>query len=322
MSLNGIEEVIDDGLVTIESSAYIDIYLREGAYETRQNEVTYELVKHFKETIGFDEQDTALINLLMGAQIHNLATILDDHNVPRPEDSHDDGDVGSEDDKTDSEYHESLDEESNFDSDSADSSHESRGGGISRNDRPSARTVVTPTTVSDTGMDSKRRSRLACTSRPARRNHPTPLRELIPSLQSRSEDIIQRARNFRLPSAEAAASIQHRSESGAIPHRFSLPIRTRPVGNNFDENGTPSPTDPPAMGQSYHGSLGVGVGAGRVSSSFTSRRESPGGQRGYKSDDTSEIITRGIGYIGELFVRNPFLSIVIYMANKRHDLPN
>ncbi|GAB1311860.1 hypothetical protein MFIFM68171_02070 [Madurella fahalii] len=307
MSLDDVEVTIDDELVTIkESTDDIDIYLRESIHQSRQTEVTYELVKHFKETIGFDEKLTALINLLMGAPIQSLPGILDKHDIPLPEGSDDDVDAGSSEETHDPEDNKTLVEEGNIHSDGPDGSHDSRDDDISsREDSPSAGTLFTPT-ESGTGTDAERRSRSSRTPRATRRNHPTPLRELIPSHQLRSESIIQTASNFRLSNAEAVAPIQQHSESRAIPLRFSLPIKTRTTGINTDESEYSSPPGMPATGRPYHRSLGVGEGAGGGYSSLTSRRESSGATRGGRADDTSEIRAREIGFLGELFVFEMF----------------
>ncbi|KAK3385925.1 hypothetical protein B0H63DRAFT_560413 [Podospora didyma] len=307
MSLDDVEITIDDELVTIEEGTdAIDIYLREGIHQSRQMEVAYELAKHFKETIGFDEKFTALINLLMGAPIHSLPGILDKHDVPLPGGSHDDGvDAGSSEETHDLEDNETLVEEGSIHSDGPDGSHDSGGEDVpSKEDSPSAGTPFAPM-ESGAGTDAERPSRSYRTHGAARRNHPTPLRELIPSHQSRSESIIQRARNFRLSNAEAAASIQHHS-SRATPLRFSLPTRTRTTGINADESEYSSPPGMPATGISHHRSLGVGRGAGGGYSSFISRGESSGATHGGRADDTSDIRARGIGFLGELFVFEMF----------------
>lgn len=304
MSLGDVKVTIDDELVTIDDSTDdINIYLREGIHQSRQIEVTYELVKYFKERIGFEETSTALINLLMGAPINSLPGILDKHNIPLSEGSHDDAGVGSREETPDPEDYTILDGEGNIHSDDSDDSHDSRGDDISgREESPSDGTHFTPT-ESGTGTDSERRRRSSCTTRAARRDHPTPLRDLIPSHQSRSESIIRRASNFRLSDAEAAAPIPYHSESRAAPLRFSLPIRTRTTENHADGNEYPSPPRVPATGRSYHRSSGAGdVGA---YSSLTSRRESSGATPGGRASDTSEIRARGIGYLGELFVNDP-----------------
>lgn len=311
MLLDDVEVTIDDELVTVEDSTDdstddINIYLREGIDQSRRTEVTYELVKYFKERIGFDEKSTALINLLMGAPINSLPGILDKHNVPLPE--------GSSEETPDPEDYTALDGEGNIHSDDSDDSHDSSGDDISgREESPSDGTDFTPT-ESGTGTDSERRRRSSCTTPAARPNHPTPLRDLIPSHQSRSEGVIRRASNFRLSDAEAAAPIQHHSESRAAPLRFSLPIRARTTGNHADGNENPSPPGVPATGGSYHRSLEAGDGG--AYSSSTSRRESSGATPGGRADDTGEIRARGIGYLGELFVNAPDpWRIIDYRAN-------
>lgn len=306
MLLDDVEETMDDELVTIEDSTdNIDIYLQEGTHQSRQNEVTYKLVEYFKETIGFHEGSTSLIILLMGAPIHRLPAILDAHNIPLPPGSHDDGAVGSGEDTSDPEDSTALAEKSDIHSDGPDGSDDSSVGYYSsREDSPSAESLIIPT-ESGTGTDPERRSRSSGTRRDARHDHPAPLRELIPSHQLRSEGIIQRASDFRLSNAEAAASVQHHSESRAAPVRFPLPIRTRTTGINADENGYSSPPGMPATGGSYHRSLGVGEGAGGGYSSFTSRGRLSGTTRAGRADDASEIRAREIGYLGELFVNDP-----------------
>lgn len=300
MSLDDAKVIIDDELVTIEESTEdVDVYLREGIDQSRQTEVTYELVKYFKETIGFDEKLTPLINLLMGAPIHNLPGILDKHNIPLPEGSHDEAEVGSSDETSDPGDMEALDEESNIHSDGTDGSRDSDGDG----------TVFTAT-ESGTATDAEPSSRSSCTDRAARHTHPTPLRDLIPSHQLRSDSIIQRASNFRLSNADAAAPIQDHSESTAAPVRFTLPIRARPTGSDGEENDYSSAPVISAAEGCYHRSSRGGYGAGGGNSSLTSRRVSSSATHGGRADDPSEIRTRGIGYLGELFVNDPILEIV------------
>lgn len=315
MSLDGVEVTIDDELVTIEeTTGDIDIYVREGIYQSRQAEVTYELVKYFKQTIRFDEKVTPLINLLMGASIESLPGILDKHNISRPEGSHDDIYEDSSEQTSDPEDDNSLAEEGTIQSDGHDGVRGSRGENVSgREDSPSDGTVFTPV-ESGTGTDAEPSSRSypPCA---ARRNHPIPLRDLIPSHQLRSEGIIQRASNFRLSNAEAAAPIQHHSESRAAAPRFSLPIRTRPTGSNDDENEHSSSPGRSTTGGSYSRSLGVGYGARGGYPSSASRLVSSGATQGGMADATSEIRARGIGYLGELFVNNPSLDIIHQMAN-------
>lgn len=306
VSLDDAEKTVDDELVAIEVSTTTDIYLLEEAYQSRQNEVAYELVKHFKETIGFDENSTALISLLMGAPIHSLPAILDKHNIPLPDDFHVAADVGSGEETPDPEDKEALDEESSVEPDSDDGSHDLSGGDISSTeDSPSAGTVCIPPT-SGRYTDAERPGRSSGTSRAARRTHLTSLRGLIPSHKSRSDDIIQRARNFQLSNAEAAAPIQHHSDSGTAPLSFTLPIRTRTIGNNAEENEDSLTPGMPVIGGSNRASLGVIEGAGGGYSSLTNRWESPSAQRGGMTDDASEIRALGIGYLGELFVFEMF----------------
>lgn len=306
MSLDGVDVTVDEELVTIEETADdIEIYLREGIHQSRQAEVAYELVNYFKETIGFEESITPLVGLLMNASITNLPGILDKHNITLPEGSRDDIDEDSSEETSDPEDDNSLAEEGNTESDGNDDSRDSRGDNFSsREDSPSDGTVFTPA-ESGTGTDAERSSRSSCAPRAVHRNHPTPLRDLIPSHQLRSEGIIERASNFRLSNAEAAAPIQHHSESRAAPLRFSLPIRTRPTGSNADENEYSSAPGISATGGSYSRSLGVGYGARGGYSSPANRRVSSGATHGGRADDPSEIRARGIGYLGELFVNNP-----------------
>lgn len=306
MLLDDIEVNIDDELVTIqESTDDIDIYLREGIHESRRTEVAYELVKHFEETIGFDEKSAVLVNLLMTAPINNLPGILDKHNIPLPEDSHDNSDVSSREETPDPEDDMAPAEEDNIQSDGSDGSHDSRVNDFSgREDSSSAATEFTPT-ESVTGTDTERRRRSSSIAHAARRNHPAPLQELIPSHQSRSECIIQRASNFRLSDAEAVSPIQHHSEPEAAPLSVSLPIRTRTTGNSAGENESSSPPGMSATGKSYSRSLGVGGRGGGGYSSSTSRRELFAATYGGRADGTSETRARAIGYFGELFVNNP-----------------
>lgn len=305
MSLDDVKVTVDDELVTIEESKDdINIYLQEGTHQSRQTEVTHELVKYFKEQIGFDEESTALIILLMGAPTNRLPGILDKHNIPLPEGSHDDVDNSSGEETPDPEDYRALDGEDNIHLDNSDDSHDSRGDGISGREDSLASsdgTGFTPT-ESGTGIDSERRRRSCRTIRAARRDHPAPLRDLIPSHQSLSKSIIRRARDFRLSDAEAAVSIQDHSESRAAPLRFSLPIRIRTSGNDTDENEYPSPPGVPTTGGSHHRSFGAGDGG--AYSSLTSRRESSGATSGGRADDPNEIRARGIGFLGELFVND------------------
>lgn len=306
MSLDDVEVTIDDELVTIEESTdNIDIFLREGIHQSRQAEVTYELVKYFKETIGFDENVTPLISLLMGASIESLPGILDKHNISLPEGSHHDYIDKDSSEETSNPDDNSLAEEGDIQSDGHDSGRDSRGDNVSiREDIPSGGNVFTPV-EGGTGTDAERSSRSSYPPRAAHRNHPTPLRELIPTHQLRSERIIQRATNFRLSNAEAVAPIQHQSESRLAPLRFTLPIRTRTSGNITDENEESLVSGISATGGSYHRSLGGGYGAGGGNSSLTSHRVSSGATQGGRIDDPSEIRARGIGYLGELFVNDP-----------------
>lgn len=235
MSLDDVEVTIDDELVTIEENTdNIDIYLREGIHESRRTEVAYELVKHFGETIGFDEKFTALINLLMVAPINNLPGILDKHNIPLPEGSHANSDVGSREETPDSEDDKALAEEDNIHSDGSDDGNDSRvDESSSREDSSSAAIEVTPT-ESGTGTEAEQRRRPSSIARAARRDHPASLREMIPSHQIRSESIIRRAKRFRPSDAEAASPIQHYSESRAAPVPSPQPTRTRTTGNSAD----------------------------------------------------------------------------------------
>lgn len=235
MSLDNVEVTIDDELVTIEQSTdNIDIYLREGINESRRTEVAYELVEHFGKTTGFDEKFTALINLLMVAPINSLPRILDKHNIPLPEGSHANSDVGSREETPDSEDDKALAEEDNIHSDGSVDGHDSRVDESSGSeDSNSAAIEVTPT-ESGTGTDAEQRRLSSSIARAARRNHTAPLRELIPSHQIRSESIIRRASNFRLSDAEAAPPIQRHSESRAAPVPSPQPTRTRITGNSAD----------------------------------------------------------------------------------------
>lgn len=235
MSLDDVEVTIDDELITIEENTdNIDIYLREGIHESRRTEVAYELVEHFGKTIGFDEKFTALINLLMVAPINSLPGILDKHNIPLPEGSHANSDVGSREETPDSEDDKALAEEDNINSDGSDDGHDSRVDESSgREDSSRAAIEVTPT-ESGTGTDAKQPRLSSSIARAARRDHTAPLRELIPSHQIRSESIIRRANNFRPSDAEAASPIQHHSESRAAPLPSPLPTSTTITGNSAD----------------------------------------------------------------------------------------
>lgn len=305
MLLDGVEVTIDDEVVTIEDGGDdIHIYLREGNHESGQTEVTYELVKYFKETTGFDEKLTALVNLLMSASINKLPGILDKHDIPLPEDSPDNSDVGSREMTPDSEDDEALAEEDNIHSDGSYGSHEPRMDVFSgREDSSSSATEFTPTeSGTATGAERRRASSIVPA---ARLQHTTPLRELVPSHRLRSERIIQRANAFRLSDAEAASPIQHHSESGAALSPFSLPIRTRTSGSSALENVNSSLPGMQATGGSYSRSLGVGEGGEGGYSSFTSRQGSSGATHGGMAAGTSETRARVIGYFGELFVSNP-----------------
>lgn len=311
MSVDDVEVSTDDELVTILENTEIDIYLREGIPKSRHTEVTYELVKHFKETIRFDEKLTALISLVMTAPIPSLPGILDKHDIPLPESSHDAVDVGSGEETPDPDDYQALDETGSVDRDGYGGSHGSQ---ISRDSAvsgtegfPDDETVVTPMASGYT--DAERWSSSSHTSRTALRTHSTPLRDLMPSHQTRSDSTVQRARNFRLSSAEAAPPIQYHSGSTATPLSTSLPIRSRAPGINRDETEYSQPSIMPATGASYRRSSGVGGRAEWESSSFTSRRESCGAQSGCGTDDTNEIRARGIGYLGELFVSVPIKTI-------------
>lgn len=235
MSLDDVEVTIDDELVTIEENTdNIDIYLREGIHESRRTEVAYELVKHFGETIGFDEKFTALINLLMVAPINNLPGILDKHNIPLPEGPHANSDVGSREETPDSENDKALTEECIVHSDGSNGSDDSRVDNLSsKEDSSGSVTEFTPT-ESVKGNDAERRRRPPSTAPTARRNHAASLREMIPSHKIRSESIIRRANNFRPSDAEAASPIQHHSESRAAPVPSPQPTRTRTTGNSAD----------------------------------------------------------------------------------------
>lgn len=316
MSLDAIKVTIDDELVTIEDRTdNIDIYLREGIHQSRQAEVTYELVKYFKERIGFDKNITPFISLLMGASIHSLPEILNKHNISLPEGLHDGIDELSGEENSDPEDDNPLAEGGNIQSNLHDGSHDSRGDNVSsREDPPSDGTVFAPA-ESGTGTDAGRSSRYSYPPRAARRDHPTPLRELIPSHQSRSQGIVQRASNFRLSNAEAAAPIQHHSESGAAPLHFTRSVKARLARSNGDESEYSSSPRMSATEGPYHRSLNGGYGAGGGNSSVTIRPVSSGATQGGRADDPSEIRARGVGYLGELFVSSIIPEIIDPMAN-------
>jgi hypothetical protein len=317
MSLDDVELTTDDELVTIEKGTDdMDIYLREGIQQSRRAEVVHELVNHFKETIGFDEKLTALIFLVLSVPIHSIPGILDKHNIPLPTGSNDAGSSNEtenlEDDKT-------LTEEGGTHSDSLLGSHNSRGGDTSRweDSSTSSGTLSTPSTESGAGSDTERRggSTLEPRATTHHTTHPTPLQESIPSHQPRSESIIQRASDFRLCNAEAAAPVQHRSDSGATPSRSALPIGSSATGINADQSELSSPSRALlGTAKSYPSSFGVGDGTGGGYSSVLPSRESSSATTNCgRVDDTSEIRAREIGFLGELFVRTysqPLLEII------------
>lgn len=235
MSLDDVEVTIDDELITIEESTdNIDIYLRAGIHESRRTEVAYELMKHFEETIGFDEKFTALINLLMVAPINRLPRILDKHNVPLPEDSHAFSNVGSREETPDPENDKALTEECNVHLNGSDGSHDSGADDFSSMEDSSGSAIEFTRTESVTGTDAEQRGRPSSIARTACRNHAASLREMIPWHQIRSESIIRRAKGFRPSDAEAASPIQHHSESRAAPLLPPLPTMTGITGNSAD----------------------------------------------------------------------------------------
>jgi hypothetical protein len=290
LSLHDVEVTIDDELVTVEESTdNTDIYLREGIRQkSRQAEAMHELVEYFKETMEFDEKFESLVNLLMIAPFDSLPGILDKHDIPLPEGFHDDSDAGSS-EKTDNlGDSETLAEEDETDSEGPAASRDSSGDDVSVRES-SPRTSVS---ARGTNREAKRRDRSSGTHPAARGDDPIPLRELIPSHQSRSKSIIQSASEFRLSDAEAAVPIQPQAESRATPLRFSLPIRTRTAGIDANESESSS---------------AFGMSATRVFPRLsypTSRRESSGQTHSLRVEDTHEIRARGIGFLGELFVTN------------------
>ena len=299
MSLHDVEVTIDNELVTVEESTdNTDIYLREGIRQnSRQAEAMHELVGYFKETVGFDEKFKSLINLLMIAPIDSLPVILDKHDIPLPEGFHDDSDADSSEETHNLGDTETQAEEDETSSDGPAGSRDSSGDDVSVREgspRTSAGALFTPS-ERGTNSEAKRRDRSSGTHPAARGDDPIPLRELVPPHQLRSKSIIRSASEFRLSDAEAASPIQRHAESRAIPLHFSLPIRTRTAGIGANESESSS---------------ALGVSATRVFPRLsypTSRGESSGQTHSLRVEDASEISSRGIGFLGELFVTNPVL---------------
>lgn len=293
MSIGDVEVTVDDKLVTIDDSEdTIDIYLREGIDQAHRPLVTFEYVEYFKKKMKFNEDVTSLINLLMSAPIESLSRILQEHDIVVPPASDENDENSSSDDADSSDNDQTLvDKEAATSNDDCDSRFDNHAGSLGGQHR---RRAASAPADSDTEQGSR------SSSAPMRRNHhSTPLRELIPSHQSRTESIIQRASAFRISDA-ATAPIQYHSESRAMA-QFSLPIRTRILDNPIVE--TAGQVEIPFVAAT-HGITGGAEARGYHTSSTSRRRRSFRTRATQRPDDTTEMRTREIGFLGELFVSN------------------
>ena len=304
MSIEDAVVMVDDKLVTIDDSeGAIHIYLREGMEQAHRPLVTFEYVEYFKNLMELDGKFTSLITLLMSAPIQSLTRILAEHDiiVPRASDNH--HDASSSDDTDSSDHGQTLiggdDTPSGGDYDSRSGNDVIGLEGYRQRGATSAPTGSTTESTTDGTTDSDTDQGLRSSNSPIQRNrHPTPLRELIPSHQSRIESIIQRASAFRISDANATVPIQHDSEP-RVTTQSSLPMRTTTTGNShtevMDERQAETQvvpmTNPPSVRVENH----------NMSSSHRRRQIHTTGLQ--RPDDTNEIRTREIGFLGELFVR-------------------